>query len=266
MRRSSLFLLLFSRSANVSALLYNGLNTTIANWQFLGALNSTIASQLPVACVDAYTAPIDCAAEILMSPTTKGKKRTLGSVCKTDCAASLFAYEKKIRSACIDIDEQLNRAINDTWLESAREGNVVLDVYWKNCLRDLNTQDICEISKTDFEIAWDAAVDEGPSTSAAKQAFCTNSCLTQTIVLTAPTSENLAQLQEMCDNTNDIEAFPFIDAMRFAGKLGAAQNGSTAMLIPGTMAEVVQVSGAGRIFGASVLWIVGVVLVIMIMG
>lgn len=45
--------------------------------------------------------------------------------------------------------------------------------------------------------------------------FCADNCLTQTVVLNAPTAENLADLKDMCGDIK-IEDYPFIDAMVFA--------------------------------------------------
>lgn len=65
-------------------------------------------------------------------------------------------------------------------------------------------------------------------------ALCANSCLTQAVVLNAPTEENLDDLRKMCSNII-IEVYPFIEAMLFAN-LVVNDNGK--VVAPGTSATV----------------------------
>lgn len=63
-------------------------------------------------------------------------------------------------------------------------------------------------------IIWNAT-SASPATDLATQALCADSCLTQTVVLNAPSGDNLDELREMCDGIS-IEGYPFIEAMLFA--------------------------------------------------
>ncbi|PWW76587.1 hypothetical protein C7212DRAFT_344178 [Tuber magnatum] len=173
-----------------NALLEQGFNLSREDWFFNGILGPEAAAQLPAACVTAYTRPIDCNVTILMSPKVGGKKATLEDACKQECAASLLEYEGGAREAC------------------NRRGG---------------TEKICDISQSDYELAWEMATSEAADSVAISE-FCNDSCLTQTVVLNVPTEGNLNDMKKMC-GTN-IGKFPFIDAMLFAGLIKRDNDGS----------------------------------------
>lgn len=86
-------------------------------------------------------------------------------------------------------------------------------------------------------IIWNAT-SASPATDLATQALCADSCLTQTVVLNAPSGDNLDELREMCDGIS-IEGYPFIEAMLFAN-LVVDDNGTVVAVPPrlGTNATV----------------------------
>ncbi|KAG0636044.1 hypothetical protein HOY80DRAFT_388099 [Tuber brumale] len=205
-----------------NALLDQGFNATRENWFFNGALEPETAAQLPESCVAAYTKPINCDPTILMSPNVDGKKSTLEDACKPECATSLLAYERVVREACAGADLKA-LGLGQSWLSNVISGQASILLYWKQCLRDTDTEKICDISQSDYEAAWEAVTAE-TANSAAVREFCDDNCLTQTVVLNAPTEENLDEIKEMCET--NIAEFPFIDAMQFAGLIKRDHDGS----------------------------------------
>lgn len=110
------------------------------------------------------------------------------------------------------------------------------------------TNELCTITQADYELAWNAATADTANTDAVA-AFCADNCLTQTIVLNAPTQENLNDLQLMCKNEKILD-YPFIEHMIFAKLVrrpDAAAQGDT--LGPGL--EGLVAPGSGRMGGHS---------------
>lgn len=113
-----------------------------------------------------------------------------------------------------------------------------LDVYWRQCLHSSSGSGgegeggFCQISTADYQLAWaavTAAAGAGVGGGGAEvEAFCRDECLTQTIVLDAPTSSNLRDLKNMCREL-DIGGMPFVDAMVFAGVV--ERNGSELVVL-----------------------------------
>lgn len=107
------------------------------------------------------------------------------------------------------------------------------------------TNKLCEVSD---RIIWNAT-SASPATDLATQALCADSCLTQTVVLNAPSGDNLDELREMCDGIR-IEDYPFIEAMLFAnlivddnGKVVAAPRLGTNATVQGGPRGETEVSG-----------------------
>ncbi|KAG0135828.1 hypothetical protein HOY82DRAFT_667746 [Tuber indicum] len=205
-----------------NALLDQGFNVARENWFFNGTLQPETAAQLPKSCATAYTKSINCDPTILMSPNVDEKKSTLEDACEPECATSLLTYERGVREACAGADLKA-LGLGQSWLSNVISGQASILLYWKQCLRDTGTKDFCDISQSDYEIAWEAATAE-TANSAAISEFCDDSCLTQTVVLNAPTEENLDDIKEMCET--NITVFPFIDAMQFAGLIKRDRDGS----------------------------------------
>ncbi|RPB04142.1 hypothetical protein L873DRAFT_1729979 [Choiromyces venosus 120613-1] len=205
-----------------NALLDQGFNVTRANWFFNGILKPETVAQLPEACVTAYTKSIDCNLTILMSPNVDLKKSTLEDACEPECATSLLTYERGVREACAGADLKA-LGLSQSWLSAVINGQAGILLYWKQCLREMGTEKICDISQSDYEIACEAITAE-TANSAAVREFCSDTCLTQTVVLNVPTEENLDDMKEMC-KTN-ITDFPFIEAMQFAGLIKRDNDGS----------------------------------------
>lgn len=106
---------------------------------------------------------------------------------------------------------------------------------------------MCLISQADYELAWNAATADSANSDAVK-AFCSDNCLTQTIVLNVGTQENLNELESMCGGRVDIQSMPFIDHMVFAGLLRLpGANGTTGM----DKAPIVPINGTLQGAGAA---------------
>lgn len=130
----ALVLTLFCRASN--ALLDNGFNITKPLWLFNGILDPTAVEQLPASCVTAYTAPINCNVTILMTPNLAEKESTLEESCNPECATSLLTFERGVREACQDVDLTA-LGLDVPWLGAIIDGEAVILLYWKQCLRDL---------------------------------------------------------------------------------------------------------------------------------
>lgn len=72
-------------------------------------------------------------------------------------------------------------------------------------------------------MAWNAATADTPEEGAVR-AFCSNNCLTQTIVLNVGTQDNLNELSRMCGSQVNIAGMPFIPHMVFAGLIRLADS------------------------------------------
>lgn len=130
----ALVITIFCLTSN--ALLDNGFNITKPLWLFNGTLEPKVAEQLPEPCVIAYTTPINCNVTILMSPNLVGKYDTLEESCNPECAASLLVFERGVREACQGVDLTAPE-LDVPWLGAIIEGEAVILLYWKQCLRDL---------------------------------------------------------------------------------------------------------------------------------
>ncbi|CUS15887.1 unnamed protein product [Tuber aestivum] len=207
-----------------NALLGQGFNVTREDWFFNGILAPGTAAQLPAACATAYTKPIDCNVTILMSPNVEAKRSTLEDACTPECATSMLAYQREAREACTGADLRA-LGLSQSWLKDVISGQASIQLYWKQCLREnrRGTERICGISQSDYELAWEVATSE-TADSVAVGEFCDDNCMTQAVVLNAPTEENLGDLKGMCGT--DIGGFPFIDAMLFAGLIKRDTDGS----------------------------------------
>ena len=185
-----------------------------------------------------------------MSPSNSTKKATLPSVCNPACAESLADYQTAVRKECAP-NISSSPSFIDTWLAASSSGTAALDLYWTHCLRDAKTDVLCDISEEDFILAWNAAVEEfaqnGGDRGVQKRAFCENSCLVQTIVLTEPSEANLRDLQTMCRNGGEVKGVGFLGELEFAGLVEETEEGVVAKGAVAKGRDVLYVSAAGRV-------------------
>lgn len=130
----ALVLTLFCRASN--ALLDNGFNITKPLWLFNGTLDPAAVERLPASCVTAYTTPINCNVTILMTPNLAEKDSILEETCNPECATSLLTFGRGVREACQYVDLTA-LGLDVPWLGAIIDGEAVILLYWKQCLRDL---------------------------------------------------------------------------------------------------------------------------------
>ncbi|RPA71478.1 hypothetical protein BJ508DRAFT_91787 [Ascobolus immersus RN42] len=206
-------------TSGVDATLPNGFNTSISNWFFIGELPGSL--NLSSGCVKAYSTSIDCDSTLLMSPNIPSKPTTLDKLCTQRCETSLLKYQRDVVAAC-EKEDLVGKGLERTWLGSLVNSTASIPLYFRQCLRDIETKTLCELTALDYELAWDAASSDGASRQTI-QAFCADTCLTQNVILNAPTEANLEDLNRMCGSTLGIERFPFVENMVDAGILSEDQ-------------------------------------------
>ncbi|KAF8463434.1 hypothetical protein BDZ91DRAFT_305677 [Kalaharituber pfeilii] len=240
--RSFLLVALVTSLPAVSGMLQTGFNVTISEFIFNGFLPGDVP--LPAACSAAYSSTVACDQRILISPNLDIKQESLEEACNPECAASMLMYERRVKDECAGVDLEAI-GLKGTWLEFVVSGMAGIGVYWKNCLRDMETNELCLISQADYELAWNAATADSANDAAVKS-FCSDNCLTQTIVLNVGTQENLSELQSMCGDRVDITQMPFIEHMVFAGLLRVSDDSSDTNMSTGATSPpvVLQLNGS----------------------
>lgn len=118
----------------VLATLPTGFNTSIPSWFFAGELS--LDFNLSPACIEAYSASIDCDKSLLMSPNIATKNTTLEKLCTQRCETSLLKYQEDVVAACRN-ENLVEKNLERTWLGSLVNSTATIPLYFRNCLRDM---------------------------------------------------------------------------------------------------------------------------------